>query len=45
MDGVRIGRDVVVGAGAIVTEDLPDAVIAVGVPARVVKRRDESLNV
>jgi len=42
MDGVRIGRDVVVGAGAVVTEDLPDGVVAVGVPARVVKKRDAS---
>jgi acetyltransferase-like isoleucine patch superfamily enzyme len=42
MDGVRIGRDVVVGAGAVVTEDLPDGVVAVGVPARVVRRRDEA---
>jgi acetyltransferase-like isoleucine patch superfamily enzyme len=41
LDGVRIGRDVVVGAGAVVTEDLPDGVVAVGVPARVVRRREE----
>jgi len=41
MDGVRLGRDVVVGAGAVVTEDLPDGVVAVGVPARVVRRRDD----
>lgn len=41
MDGVRIGRDVVVGAGAVVMEDLPDGVVAVGVPARIVRRRDE----
>jgi len=41
MDGVRLGRDVVVGAGAVVTEDLPDGVVAVGVPARVVRRRGE----
>jgi acetyltransferase-like isoleucine patch superfamily enzyme len=39
MDGVRIGRDAVVGAGAVVTDDVPEASIAVGVPARVVKRR------
>ena len=32
LDGVRIGRDVVVGAGAVVTEDLPDGAVAVGVP-------------
>jgi acetyltransferase-like isoleucine patch superfamily enzyme len=43
MDGVRIGRDVVVGAGAVVTEDIPERSIAVGIPARVVKRRDEGL--
>jgi acetyltransferase-like isoleucine patch superfamily enzyme len=40
LDGVRIGRGVVVGAGAVVTDDLPDGAVAVGVPARVVRRRD-----
>lgn len=40
MDGVSIGSDVVVGAGAVVTTDLPDRVVAVGVPARVVRGRD-----
>jgi maltose O-acetyltransferase len=40
MDGVSIGSDVVVGAGAVVTTDLPDRVVAVGVPARVVRTRD-----
>ena len=40
LDGVRIGRDVVVGAGAVVTADLPDGVIAAGVPARVVRARE-----
>ena len=40
LDGVRIGRDVVVGAGAVVTDDLPDGAVAVGVPARVVRRRE-----
>ncbi len=33
----RVGNDVTVGAGAVVIEDLPDGVTAVGVPARVVK--------
>lgn len=32
---IRIGSDVTVGAGAAVVRDLPDGVIAVGVPARV----------
>ena len=40
LDGVRVGRDVVVGAGAVVTTDLPDGVIAAGVPARVVRSRE-----
>lgn len=42
MDGVRLGRDVVIGAGAVVTEDVPDGAIAVGIPARVVRRRNEA---
>ncbi len=41
LDGVRIGRDVVVGANAVVTEDLPDGAVAVGIPARVVRKRGE----
>ncbi len=39
MDGVRIGNHVAVGAGAVVTRDLPDGVVAVGIPARVVRER------
>jgi maltose O-acetyltransferase len=33
--GVSIGEDTVVGAGAVVTRDLPAGVVAAGVPARV----------
>src|SRR5262249_8194885 len=39
LDGVTIGHDSVVGAGAVVTRDLPPFSVAVGVPARVVRRR------
>ena len=39
LDGVHIGRGSVVGAGAVVTEDLPPYSIAVGSPARVVRDR------
>jgi maltose O-acetyltransferase len=35
--GVRIGDDVVVGAGSIVTGDLPPRVLAVGAPARPIR--------
>jgi len=41
LDGVRIGKGAVVGAGAVVTHDIPQGAIAVGVPARVVKLRSE----
>jgi acetyltransferase-like isoleucine patch superfamily enzyme len=38
LPGVTIGRHVVVGAGSVVTADLPDRCVAVGNPARVVRR-------
>lgn len=40
-----VGCHTIVGAGAVVTRPLPDRVIAAGVPARVVKRRDEPASV
>ncbi|MBN1269063.1 MAG: acyltransferase [Kiritimatiellae bacterium] len=39
MDGTKIGRDSIVGAHAVVTEDLPEFCVAVGIPAKVVKMR------
>ena len=41
-DGVRIGRDAVVGAGAVVTSDVPEFHVAAGVPARVIRDRRTS---
>jgi acetyltransferase-like isoleucine patch superfamily enzyme len=38
LPGVHIGRHVVVGAGSVVTHDLPDHCVAVGVPAQVIRR-------
>ena len=35
--GVTIGADTVVGAGSVVTRDLPPRVLAVGSPARVIR--------
>jgi acetyltransferase-like isoleucine patch superfamily enzyme len=37
--GVHIGHGTIVGAGSVVTSDLPENVIAVGVPARVLRSR------
>lgn len=37
MPGVTIGKNAVIGAGAVVTKDIPDNAVAVGVPARVIK--------
>jgi len=42
MDGVKIGRDSIVGASAVVNSDIPDYSIAVGMPAKVVKNRKEN---
>lgn len=39
LPGVHIGNGCVIGAGAVVVKDIPDYSIAVGVPAKVVKRR------
>jgi acetyltransferase-like isoleucine patch superfamily enzyme len=39
LDGVKIGRGCIVGAGAVVTKDLPDYAIAAGIPAKVIKTR------
>lgn len=43
MPGVTIGDRVVIGAGAIVTKDIPSNSVAVGVPAKVIKTADEYL--
>ena len=37
LPGVTIGDNVVVGAGAVVTKDLPDGVVAVGNPCRILR--------
>jgi acetyltransferase-like isoleucine patch superfamily enzyme len=39
--GVTIGKYAIVGAGAIVTKDVPDYAVVVGLPARVVKTLDK----
>jgi galactoside O-acetyltransferase len=39
LDGITIGKGSVIGAGAVVTKDIPPYSIAVGVPAKVIARR------
>lgn len=41
MPGVTIGDNVVIGAGSIVTKDIPSGVVAVGNPCRVLRRVGE----
>lgn len=36
--GITIGNNVVIGAGSVVVDSLPDNVVAVGNPARIIKR-------
>lgn len=43
LQGVSIGDNSVIAAGAVVTHDIPDNVIAAGVPAKVIKTIDESI--
>lgn len=38
--GVKIGNGTVVGAGAVVTKDIPDHKVAAGNPAKVIKERE-----
>jgi acetyltransferase-like isoleucine patch superfamily enzyme len=39
IQGVRIGCDAIVGAGAVVLSDVPDSCTVVGVPARPIQVR------
>ncbi|MBK1987112.1 acyltransferase [Sphaerospermopsis aphanizomenoides BCCUSP55] len=42
LKGVTIGDRAIIGAGSVVTKDIPAGVIAVGVPAKVIKQRTYS---
>lgn len=38
LPGVRLGNGSIIGANAVVTKDIPDYCVAVGMPAKIVKR-------
>ena len=41
VEGVHVGANAVVAAGSVVLEDVPDNAVVAGVPARVIKQKDE----
>jgi len=43
LDGVTIKRDSIIGTGSVVTTDVPEFSIAVGIPAKVIKKRDKAV--
>lgn len=43
LKGVTIGNDAVIGAGSVVTKDVPENAIVVGVPAKVMRYRSEAI--
>lgn len=40
IEGVHVGRDALVAAGAVVIEDMPENAMVAGCPARVIKMKD-----
>lgn len=42
LPGVCIGKHAIVGAGSVVTKDIPDYAVAVGNPAKVIKMLDQN---
>lgn len=43
MAGVKVGNHVVIAAGSVVTKDVPDYAIVGGIPAKVLKFRNEKI--
>ena len=42
LKGVTIGKNSVIGAGSVVTKDIPDNSLAIGIPAKVVKTIEDN---
>ena len=45
LGGVKIGNNVIVGANAVVTKDIPDNAVVGGIPAKIIKKRDISIDI
>ena len=43
LPGVHIGNGCIIGAGAVVTKDIPDFSVAAGVPAKVIRNRKNDI--
>jgi len=41
LEGVRVGKNSVIAAGAVVTTDVPENVVVAGSPAKIIKQKDE----
>lgn len=42
LDGVRVGSGSIIGAGSVVTRDIAPGSVAVGVPAKVIRHREQA---
>jgi acetyltransferase-like isoleucine patch superfamily enzyme len=41
IDNVKIGKNVIIGAGSLVTKDIPDNVVAYGNPCKIVRKNEK----
>ena len=41
IDNVKIGKNVIIGAGSLVTKDIPDDVVAYGNPCKIVRKNEK----
>ena len=44
IQSIKIGKNVTIGAGSVIIKDIPDNVIAVGNPAKIIKSKKWNLN-
>jgi acetyltransferase-like isoleucine patch superfamily enzyme len=37
IDGIKVGKNTIIGAGSVVTRDIPDNVVAYGSPCKIIR--------